>query len=251
MRKLFPAAAILLLSTVHCFAAADYKYQWKKGSDFYLQKEYDSALYYFEQIAALKPDNAEVYYNLGNTYYRLNKIGPSVLNYERALRLAPDYKEAKDNLALAQSRISTHISSAGDIFFLNWWQSLTRPDRSGVWSVSALITFFVIIMLLIVRHLQKNKDRRIPNQLPGFLSFVCLCLLILAFASSKNKTEHTGAVVMQNDTPLMNNEIKGKPLALIPEGTTVKIKGEKGTWTEVALPDGRTGWLQQNLIDKI
>ena len=53
------------------------------------------------------------------------------------------------------------------------------------------------------------------------------------------------------DTPLMNDEMNGKPLALIPEGTTVKIEDEKGEWIEVKLPDGRTGWLQKGTIDKI
>ncbi len=63
--------------------------------------------------------------------------------------------------------------------------------------------------------------------------------------------QHTGAVVMQADAPLMNNEQRGKPIALIPEGTSVKIKAEKGAWVEVSLPDGRTGWLDQSVITKI
>jgi tetratricopeptide (TPR) repeat protein len=251
MRKLFPAAVILLFSSLHSIAAADFKYQWKKGSDFYLAKEYDSAAYYFGQIAALKPNNAEVYYNLGNTWYRLNKIGPAVLNYERALRLDPDYKEAKDNLTLAQGRIANHIPYTGDIFFLNWWQTLTRPDRATPWAIASLITFALIMLLLLVRNFQLKKGKAIPLQLPGVLGFICLCLLILAFASAKNKSEHTGAVVMQADAPLMNNEQKGKPMALIPEGTSVKIRSEKSGWIEVTIPDGRTGWLQQNLIEKI
>jgi hypothetical protein len=56
---------------------------------------------------------------------------------------------------------------------------------------------------------------------------------------------------MQNDAPLMNAEQKGKPLSLIPEGTTVRVKGSKGEYVEVSLPDGRVGWLQQSLINKI
>jgi hypothetical protein len=56
---------------------------------------------------------------------------------------------------------------------------------------------------------------------------------------------------MVGDAPLMNAEQKGKPLALIPEATTVQIKSERGSWLEVALPDGRTGWLQQSVIEKI
>jgi len=251
MRKLLLIVAVLSESVLCSLAAGDYSSQWKKGTGFYLQKQYDSAAYYFEQIAALKPENAEVYYNLGNTYYRLNMIGLSVLNYERALRINPEYKDAKDNLILTQSRISSHIPYTGDIFFINWWQSLTRADHSTAWAVSALIAFALIIVLLVIRHFQKAGGSRIPVQLPGVLGFICLCLLILAFVSGRNMESHSGAVVMQNDAPLMNNEQKGKPLALIPEGTSLKIKGEKGNWIEVMLPDGRSGWIQQNLVTRI
>ncbi len=251
MRKIILIATVLLQSALFSLAAGDFNYQWRKGNDLYTQKQYDSAAYYFEQIATLKPQNAEVYYNLGNTYYRLNMIGLSVLNFERALRINPEYKEAKDNLILAQSRISNHIPATKDIFFINWWQSLTRADKSTAWAVAALITFLLIIVIISIRYFQKAGKKHIPKQLPGILVFICLCLLVLAYVSGKNLEQHSGAVVMQNDAPLMNNEQKGKPVALIPEGTTIKINNERGTWIEVTLPDGRSGWLQQNLVTKI
>ncbi len=141
MTRSFSILTILLLTVINFTAAGNYNDQWQKGTSFYSQKQYDSAAFYFEQIAAGKPLNAEVYYNLGNAYYRLNKIPLSVLNYERALRINPDHKEAKDNLILAQNRISNHIPNAGDIFFITWWQSLTQAGQvnsmgcSGISSV--------------------------------------------------------------------------------------------------------------------
>src|SRR4051812_15187191 len=97
---------VLTILYIHAGAAPSYSAQWEKAGNFYSNKQYDSAAYYYEQIAALKPRNAAVYYNLGNSYYRLNLIGPAVLNYERALHIDPSYKEAQDNLSLTQSRIT-------------------------------------------------------------------------------------------------------------------------------------------------
>jgi hypothetical protein len=250
MKKIVFVTAVLLMGAMDGFAGSDVNFLWSKGNEFYAQKQYDSAAYYFEQIAAMKPQNAEVYYNLGNTYYRLNRVGPSVLNFERALYIKPGYKEAKDNLQLAQSRISNRIHTAGDIFFIEWWQALTRPDRAKAWAVWTLVAFSLVIVSLLIRHFQKDK-MLLPSQVPGVLGFTCICLLALAYASGRNMQRHTGAVVMQNDTPLMNNEQKGKPLALVPEGTSVKIREEKGAWMEVTLPDGRSGWVQQSLVAKI
>ena len=69
MRNLVSITVALLLSALHCLAAGNYPSLWQKGNSFYEQKQYDSAAVYFEQIAAVKPQNAEIYYNLGNTYY--------------------------------------------------------------------------------------------------------------------------------------------------------------------------------------
>ncbi len=250
MRKLFSILIFVLFGAAQASAAGNYDALWQKGAACYQQMKYDSAAYYFGQIAAIKPRNAEVYYNLGNTYYRLNKIAPAVLNYERAIQINPDYKEAKDNLALTQGRISNHIQATGDIFFMNWWQNTTHPNKASAWAIAAVLTFALIILCLIVKRFVKSGDR-LPVQLPGILGFVCICFLVLAFAAAKRTQIITTAVVMQNDAPLMNNDQKGKPLALIPEGTTVKIVSEKGTWAEITLPDGRNGWMQQNLIDRL
>lgn len=242
--------AFLLLTVLDCFASGDYSAQWQKATTFYTQKQFDSAAYYFEQVAARRPQNSELYYNLGNTYYRLNRIALSVLNYERALRVNPDYKKAKENLLLAQGRINNHIHPAGDVFFITWWQSVTRADRATMWAVLALISFTLIILSMMLRRFLRNGTR-IPVQLPGIFTFICLCLLVLAFAAANNSTRHNTAVVMVGDAPMMNDQQKGKPLALIPEGTTVRIKTERGNWAEIVLPDSRTGWLQISVIEKI
>ncbi len=250
MRKLFPISILILLCSLKGYATANYSVQWQKGTTCYQQMKYDSAAYFFEQIAALKPKNAEVYYNLGNTYYRLNRIGPAVVNYQRALKINPAYKEAKDNLSLTEGRIANRIHSTGDIFFIDWWENLTHPNKASSWAVAALITFTLIITCLAVRRFVPSGEK-LPVQLPGVLGFVCTIFLVLAFAAAQRTEQATAAVVMQNDAPMMNGEQKGKPLSLIPEGTTVKIVGEKGNWAEITLPDGRNGWLSQSLISKI
>jgi len=223
---------------------------WQKGISYYDGKQYDSAAYYLEQIAALKPQNEAVYYNLGNTYYKLNKIAPAVLNYERALRINPEYKEARENLVLAQSRISNHIPYLPDVFFITWWQNITKAKNASAWAISALTVFILIIVVVGLRRMRKGGTG-LPSQTAGVLTFVFFCLLIMAIVSARNSDKNVGAVVMQNDAPLMNSDLKGKPLILVPEGTTVKMVSEKPGWVEVTLPDGRNGWLQQSLLEKI
>lgn len=248
MRTLSIVFVLLFLS--FCSVAADTGLQWKKAVAFYEQKEYDSAAYYFEQLATAKPKDAVVYYNLGNSYYRLNRIAPAVLNYERALKIDPGYKEAKDNLSLTQNRIPNRIAEAEDIFFVDWWHSLTSARKAATWAVLALISFILIIIISYLRKFNA-RGRSIPAQVTGVTAFLFFCFLVLAFVSANNSYGSTNAVVMENDIPLMSTAGKGKPLALIPEGTTVKMQEPKDNWIEVTLPDGRSGWVQQMFITPI
>ncbi len=251
MKNIFILTFILFSFVLPGYAAGDNNLYWQKGNEYYQQKQYDSAALYFELIAAQKPNKADVYYNLGNTYYRLNKIAAAVLNYERALKIKPDFTDARDNLALTQSRINNHIIPVNDIFFIKWWHKITRPDYANNYAIAALVLFFFVLFLYILKLFRKAPEKLQMVQLPGFVIFSCLILLALSYFSSANATEQNSAVIMQSDVPLMNQELKGKPLTLIPEGTTVKIGSAKGAWIEVVLPDGRSGWIQANMVTKI
>ena len=251
MKQLTLLSIIVLLAIQSYAGGNNYAAQWEKGNSFYRQKQYDSAVACFEQIAALKPYNTEVYYNLGNAYFRLNKTGPAVLNYERALRADPDNKAAKDNLLVTQSRISNRIQAGGDVFFIRWWQALTRPGKANAWAIMALVSFTLLIVLIIFKRITKPGTYTLPVQVNGLLALLFVCCFLFAYCAAANARDNSGAVVMEKDAPLMNGELKGKPILLVPEGTTVHIKNEKGSWAEVSLPDGRSGWLQMSVLARI
>jgi len=252
MSKFSFITAIFILCAAHGFAAEGYAAQWQKGNSYYAQKQYDSAAWCYEQIAALKPQDATVYYNLGNAYYRLNKVAPAVLNYERALLINPDDIKARENLLLAKNRISNAIQPVGDIFFMRWWHAATKANHANALAVTSLLLFVIFIAIVLSNKLKKNTGKRLPPQVSGGVFFIFLCFISLALAAGCNATSHDSYVVMQADVPLMNSDLKGKPLALVPEGTTVQVrKKEKGEWAEVSLPDGRAGWIQLSTLSKI
>jgi len=231
-------------------AAASPQDAWQKGNTYYQQKEYDSAARYFEEIAANKPADPTIFYNLGNTYYRLNKIGLAVLNYERALKRKPDYKEAADNLLLAQSRIPNRIQSTPDIFFVQWWKSLTAPTHIILWSVLSLLFFITWIGLLFYRKMT-GKGRGIPPQVMGSLIILWLLCMFLSLSSAKASISNQNGVIITPNTPISNNDRTGKWAGMLPEGTTVHIVATRGDQYEVALPDSRTGWIARNSLQLI
>lgn len=248
MQKTLFILFAFLFGSILCNAETSYNTWWQKANTFFQQKDYDSAAVYYEKLAALAPQDAVVYYNLGNTYYRLNKIGPAVLNYQKALNINPKYKEAQDNLTLTEARISNRIPNGGNIFFVKWWQSATSAQKAGTWAIVSLLTFLLVIAILLAKRFRNAM--RVPGQLIGVLCFVWVICMTFAVTAANNKASSSKAVVMQNDAPLLTEQ-KGKTQSLVPEGTTVKVKDIDGGWAEVQLPDGRNGWMQTSLLNKI
>lgn len=246
IRKLLVVTAILFLHIISL--ASPHSKWWDDGNRFYKQKQYDSAAFYFEKIAAMKPADAVVYYNLGNSYYRLNEISLAILNYERALKLEPT-QEAKDNLELAKNRIQGRIPETGDIFFMRWWKAITSPAMTTVWALLSLVLFIAIIAIAILKVL--GILRFPPARLQVGLATIWVLTLMFAFASTRQKLEER-AVVMQDAIQLMNGNRPGaKSLGAVPEGTTVEINSESGSQVEIILPDGRSGWVDKGSLIKI
>jgi tetratricopeptide (TPR) repeat protein len=242
MKRFLSLLLVLFLSVA--VQAASVSELWQKGNAAYGQKQYDSAASLYEQVARQQP-TAIVYYNLGNAYYRANKIGPAVLNYERALHLKPDFKEAADNLMLTQNRIGNRVQQGQELFFVRWWQALTRGSSANTWAVVNILVLLLLLGAFLLKRFSNPAWLR--PQVTGGLAAVWLLVLIISIRSAANADSHDKAIVMQPDT-LLTTDQSSKTQSLLPEGTKVTVLHKKGGRTEIKLGDGRTGWVQDTAI---
>mgnify|MGYP000200150153 CR=1 FL=1 len=250
MSKRLSLIFIATLIHLSVSAAGNYEDWWQKGNNYFDQKAYDSAAMYFNKIATLQPHNAEVYYNLGNTYYRLNQVGKAVLNYERALKYDPGHKLAADNLYLTQSRITNRIQHIPEIFFVRWWKGMTGNNLTNIYAGIAAILFLAAIGYFIAKRMgYVNID--VPVQLSAAVIVLSAVFVFLSIASARGLVSSNHAIVMQEGAPMMKAPKYGTSQSLIPEGIKVEIHNQEPGWHEVKLPDGRMGWLEQTALEKI
>lgn len=242
--------AVWLLHPTILMAKEDNNQLWQKANNAYLQKDYETAVAAYLQIAKQQPKNAEVFYNLGNTYYRLNDVGNSVLNYERALKIKPGHKAASDNLYLAQNRINNRIQGIPEIFFVRWWHYITPASMANVYAVVAAILFFIVMIYFTGKRLGKIQ-LSIPGRASAAIVIICLVFVTLGLFSAFCANDTSTAIVMKEGAAMMTEPKYGKSQSLIPAGTKVSICSEQSTWLEVILPDGRTGWMQQDAVVRI
>ena len=212
----------------------------------YVRGQYQQAICDYE--ALLKQGaSAELYYNLGNAYYRTENIPEAVLNYERALLLSPGDRDIRFNLQIARSKTFDKIVPESEMFFVTWYRSLVSLMSVDGWARTALIALALTIVLLLVYLF----SYRIWLRKTGFFGGVVLLLLfvganIFAWQQKKDLLNRKGAIIFApavtvKSTPAAN----GTDLFILHEGTKVVITdGSMRDWKEIRIADGKEGWIE-------
>ena len=216
----------------------------------YVRGQYQHAITQYE--ALLKQGaSADLYYNLGNAYYRTENIPEAVLNYERALLLSPGDRDIRFNLQIARSKTFDKIVPESEMFFVTWYRSLVSMMSVDAWARTALIALALTIILLLVYLFSE----RIWLRKAGFFGGVALLVLfvganIFAWQQKKDLLNRKGAIIFApsvtvKSTPAAN----GTDLFILHEGTKVVITdGSMKEWKEIRLADGKEGWIESKHI---
>ena len=219
----------------------------------YAQGHYQQAINDYQ--ALLKQGaSADLYYNLGNAYYRSENITQAVLNYERALLLSPGDRDIRFNLQLARSKTIDKIVPESEMFFITWYHALVNLMSVDGWARTAIFSLALIIVLSLVYLFSQPVWLR---KIGFFGGITLLVVFVLAnvFASQQKQSliHRKGAIVMSpsvtvKSTPAAN----GTDLFILHEGTKVTITdGSMRDWKEIRLADGKEGWIESKKIELI
>ncbi len=211
----------------------------------YDSDDYNSALSRYNDIRDAGWESWQLYYNMGNTYYRLDELGRSILYYERALRLAPNNKEIKDNLRLAQSKTTDKIEQLPQNLFVQCFNNILHLTSPRGWRVICIILMVLLCTTAAIFFVSSNYVIRKRT----FLIIVPLLLLIVfsvcnATISSRNVTSNHKAIVT---SPLV--VVKGAPdptavdKFVLHEGTEVTLIETDNNWWHIEIADGKEGWM--------
>ncbi len=246
------AKAVMLLLMV--FLSVNVQALTKQQADAeYSKGNYQQAIKNYEQL--LKDGkSADLYYNLGNSYYRTDNITRAVLNYERALLLSPSDDDIRFNLQMARSKTIDKITPESEMFFFAWYRSLVNLLGIDGWAVLAIVSMLLTLVLALVYLFSSNMLLRKVGFFGGVL-FIVLFLFsnLFAFQQQRALRAHKGAIVtapsaVVKKTPAANSADQG----VIHEGTRVDITDDTMLdWKGVRLADGREGWIQTSVIEVI
>ena len=229
-----------------------------------MNKVYDKAMTAISQIEGLmKHDyeallkqggSAELYYNLGNAYYRTENITKAVLNYERALLLSPGDRDIRFNLQIARSKTIDKIVPESEMFFITWYRALVNLMSVDAWARVALISLTLVIVLLLVYLFAS----RIWLRKVGFFGGILLLAVfvfsnLFAWQQKQNLLFRKGAIVVSPSVTVKSTPAKnGTDLFVLHEGTKVDITdASMRGWLGIRIADGKEGWVERKQLEEI
>lgn len=226
----------------------------KRDADMaYRRGDYQHAIASYQNLLKQRK-SADIYYNLGNAYYRSDSITMAILAYERASLLSPGDKDIRYNLQFARSKTIDKLTSDSEVVFTTWYRSLVNFTTADIWALISIVSIILAFIHLLVYFF-------VPQLVWRKVGFFGGVLFILVFASStlfawsqhKALAEGKGAIIMApsvnvKSTPVQNSEDS----FILHEGTRVDVTDSSmKTWRGIRLPDGREGWMPASQLEMI
>lgn len=225
----------------------------KNADDEYKKGNYQQAIRDYEELLKQGP-SAELYYNLGNSYYRTDNITLAVLNYERALLLSPGDGDIKFNLQMARSKTIDKITPKSEMFFVTWYKTLINITSVDGWGRTAIISFAAALTLVLCYLFGKRMLWR-KLGFYGGVFFIVLFVLsnVFAYQQKMTLTNRTGAIITATSVQLKKTPVPAaESNTIIHEGSRVEIIDDTmKDWKLVQLEDGREGWIQTTQMERI
>ncbi len=214
--------------------------------------KFEEASAIYEEILAGGQENSKIYYNLGYAYFKQGMTGKSILNFERAKRLAPNDEDVTFNLEQLYL-LTDKVEVIEPVFFVVWWRNFCDVASSDGWAWIFVVIF--VLMLVGVGFFMFSDS--VALRKTGFFSAIILVIFAVVSLSisieKRNESLYsTEAIIMSPSTTLSTSPDKyGSEMAVLHEGTYVLILSELGDWCQVKLKDGNIGWIRLKDLEVI
>lgn len=222
--------------------------KFNEANEHYTNGDYNSAIVLYEELLEQNYSSVELYYNLGNAYFKSDLIPNAILNYERALRLDPGNEDIEFNLTIANLQTVDQIEPIPVLFFYEWYDSLVSMFSSIVWSYITIVFMWVAVGFMIgFLFIHSGFVKKIMFLLSIVSIAGTIITLVFAFQSFSEETAKDEAIIFAKSVYIKSSPSeKGTDLFILHEGTKVKLIDKVNEWLEIRLNDGNVGWIKTN-----
>ena len=258
-QNIFVFAVVLLISAIssHAQSLTD------QAADAYNKDDFNKALELYLKAAQEDGTSSELFYNIGNTYYKLDKNGMAILYYERAILLDPQNDDARSNLEFVNEKANLNIDK-GATYWKDSLDELVSGFTSSMWGWIGVASFLLFIVLLVVYIFVDTVILRKIGFFGGGIVLICSILANVCAFYVKSKTEvHNQAIVVVPSVTLSTSprqpKDKTEEAFILNEGTKVSVvdsvtntaSGNNEKWYNVKADDTHRAWIISSAMEII
>lgn len=243
----------LLLYVLLSMPLASFAVTKQEADTAYKKGDYQQAIADYHDILK-RQKSADIYYNLGNAYFRSDSIAMAILAYERASLLSPGDNDIRFNLQFARSKTIDKLAPESEVVFSTWYRSIVNFTGADSWAVVSIVSVVLALMLMLVYLFVS----RLVWRKVGFFGaslFLIIFALSTLFAWSQHNAfaNRKGAIVMASSVNVKKTPVQnGEDAFILHEGTRVEVTDSSlPGWKGVRLADGREGWIPTSRLEMI
>lgn len=219
-----------------------------KGNDYYLKGNYEETINIFESIVEKGFEGKSLYYNLGNAYFRVGKLGLAILYYEKAKKLAPSDEDINYNLAFADSKIVDKIETLPRFFIFDWWENLLALLSVSGWTYLSYFFYLLTLISIACYYFARSLKTQRISFYGGIAVLFLLVISTLLLVVNYNREVNVRYAVITNQEAVtkFSPDQNSKDAFIVHEGLKVKAEDTLNDWTKIKLIDGKVGWVKNN-----
>ena len=226
---------------------------FEKGNVLYQKGQYEQAIQAYESVLDSHQQSAELYFNLGNCYYKLNKVAPAIFNYEKALVLAPEDVDITNNLKFANKLTIDEVKEIPKVGFAKLLRDFTGIYHFNTWALISVV-FGLLFLGFFIGYYFSPSTR--SKRIFFFGMFVWIVSLLVSLGAAIFEKNHfvneRPAIVFAEVTEVKSEPQKASPATFtLHEGTKVFVLETLGKWKKIQLTDGTEGWIESPAIREV
>ncbi|MBN2134857.1 MAG: SH3 domain-containing protein [Acidobacteria bacterium] len=224
-----------------------------EAGEYYRLGKWDYAAANYIKIIKSGIENHIIFYNLGNCYFRMKKIGPAMLAWEKALKLNPGDIQIEQNIAFASRMIADKFEEPERHFLAALFSGIVSLFSVNGWFIITIIfTWLGGTAFFIFQTTSKRVLKRVVMYLViVFILFIFTTGILTYISYNKIESENYGIIlapsVQVRSGPGNNNPV----LFVLHEGVKVNVESEQGEWTRISVPNGFNGWINKRTFGLI
>ena len=248
MKKLF--FFLCMLSSTIFVAQTSTKALFDNANLLYKDGKFEEAIKMYKEIEAKDSISSALYYNLGNSYYKLNKVAHTIYNYEKALLLDPLNKDAETNIEFARRMTIDNIEELPKTFLQRLELNYLKKLSYNQWSMLSIVFSFLAAILFLLFYYTTISNKKRMYFLTSMFSFLLLIITVFITYDQYKKAMNTKYAIIfspktaVNNAPTSNSDI----IFELHEGTKVNVLDAIDNWKKIKLSDGKVGWITSENI---